>query len=233
MCSQFEAVVSITKLAKYTHSIYDEQVEDLAIDPHIYPHTLAPVVINQAGINKLVLMSYSLVPYWSKTSRPKFATYNARLDRISKDNAELELIYNLPTWKKPFKQQHCIVPLAGFYESCPTGYHAGHIVKFSSIRPDFILLAAGIWDRWVDHSTGEVITSFAILTDDAAPFILKVGHDRQPVFINQENANLWLNSTGLSPEDNYKFLKSHQEPVNYLVTDYKEFKRFKPNDLLG
>lgn len=224
MCSQFESVISITKLSKYTHSIYDKQVEDLAIDPHIYPHNKAPVIINQVGINKIVLMSYSLVPYWSKTARPKFATYNARLDRISKDNAELELIYNLPTWKKSFKQQHCIVPLAGFYESCHFGSHKGNIVKFTSANSE-ILLTAAIWDKWLDHSTGEIITSFAILTDEPTSFILKVGHDRQPVFLSQENSEIWLHNT-FSAEENYHFLKTSQLAVNYQVTDYKQLKGY-------
>jgi putative SOS response-associated peptidase YedK len=233
MCSQFESVIPIAKLAKYTNSIYDEQTENLLWDTHVYPHAKAPVIIRPADTNSITLMNYSLIPSWSKTAKPKFATYNARLDRQNKDASALDLIYNLPTWRKPFKQQRCIVPLTGFYESCHTGTHAGYIVKFTPVNPEDILLAAGIWDTWLDGSTGEIIVSFAILTDDPNTFILNIGHDRQPVFLSQENANAWLHCEKLKTEEAYTFLKSNQDPVNYSVTNYRPLKKHVHNDLFS
>lgn len=229
MCSQFESVVPITKLAKYVHSIYVDLINgNQGYKSHIYPHTKAPVIIKENNVNRIVLMNYSLVPCWSKSLKPKFATYNARLDREGRNNI-LELIYNLPTWRKPFEKQHCIVPLSGFYESCHYGTHAGHMVKFTQRDPEQILFAAGIWDKWTDLSTGEIIHSFAILTDEPAPFILEIGHDRQPVFLNLHNTGIWLNND-LTSTENYRFLKNNQECIDYLVTDYRKLKASK-NDL--
>lgn len=229
MCSQFESVISIANLAKYTNSVYVDSLDNIeGFASHIYPHIKAPVIIKENNVNKIVFMTYSLVPYWSKSSNLKFATYNARLDREGKNNMR-ELIYNLPTWKKPFEKQHCIVPLAAFYESCHQGSHAGYIVKFAPNNPEQILFAARIWDKWTDLSTGEIVYSFAIITDEPELFIIEVGHDRQPVFLNLSNTSIWLNND-LTSTENYNFLKNNQERINYLVSDYRKLKVIK-NDI--
>lgn len=87
MCSQFEAVVSIEKLAKYTNSIYDNQINESNFSEHVYPYSNSPVITRYNNVNKIELMSYSLIPYWSKTAKPRFSTYNARLDRKSVNNS--------------------------------------------------------------------------------------------------------------------------------------------------
>ena len=232
MCSQFENLVSIAKLAKYTNSLFDDQVASLSWEPHVYPFANAPVVTRYEQHNSIRLMSYSLVPSWSKTLKPKFTTYNARLDRPGQGDS-LELIYQAPTWRTPFSKQRCIVPLTGFFESCREGTHSGNIVKFTPGTHEDLLLAAGVWDKWTDHATGEIIFSFAILTDNPSEFVLSVGHDRQPVFLNLANADTWLNTEALRSAEAYTFLKHNQETINYSVIDYKPLKGFKKDDLFG
>jgi len=226
MCSQFENLIPIAKLAAYTHSIFDDQVASLSWEPHVYPYAKTPVVTRYNQTNSIRLMSYSLVPSWSKTSKPKFSTYNARLDRPGHGDS-LELIYNTPTWRTPFKEQRCLVALTGFFESCRQGSHAGFTVKFTPGNPDELLFAAGVWDKWTDHTTGEIIHSFAILTDAPCAYILRVGHDRQPVFLNLANADTWLNTEALPAAEAYNFLKTNQEPINYAISNYKQLKWFK------
>ena len=232
MCSQFENLVPIAKLAKYSNSIFDDQVASLIWEPHVYPYAKAPVVTRYEQYNSIRLMSYSLVPAWSKTAKPKFSTYNARLDRPGQGDS-LELIYNTPTWRRPFLKQRCLVPLSGFFESCRVGTHVGNIVKFTANNSDDILLAAGIWDKWTDQTTGEIINSFAIITDNPCDYILEVGHDRQPVFLNLANADTWLNTEALPAAEAYNFLKNNQEPINYAVSNYKQLKGARQHDLLS
>lgn len=227
MCSQYELVVPVSKIIADTRITLDDSVFNLTWDKHVFPYAKAPVITKYNNQNSLRLMSYSMVPYWSKTAKPKFITYNARLDRPSKQADKLELIYETPTWRLPFRSQRCIVPISGFFESCREGSHAGNIVKFSNQDESDLLLAAGVYDRWTDHSTGEIIDSFAILTDDPVPFILEVGHDRQPVFLNLDNAYKWLDHSALPVTAAYDFLKTHQLSIDYKVTDFKKLKGFK------
>lgn len=227
MCSQYELVVPVSKIIADTKITLDYNALNLTWDKHVFPYAKAPVITKYSNQYSLRLMSYSLVPSWSKTAKPKFTTYNARLDRPAKQSDKLELIYEAPTWRQPFRSQRCIVPLSGFFESCREGSHTGNIVKFSNQNESDLLFAAGVYDKWTDRSTGEVIDSFAILTDDPVPFILEVGHDRQPVFLNLDNAYKWLDHTTLPFKLAYDFLKTNQLPVDYRVTDFKKLKGFK------
>ncbi len=231
MCSQFENKAPISQILKITDALIDEQILNYSWETNVFPYTQAPVVTRYNENNILRLMKYSLVPAWSKESKPKFSTYNARLDRPGQGN-KLELIYNAPTWRIPFSQQRCLVPLTGFFESCREGTHVGNIVKFSSAS-DEILLAAGIWDKWTDKDTGEIIFSFAILTDDPCNYIKEVGHDRQPVFLTKDNGNIWLNSNKLETKEAYQFLKNNQEAVKYNVSNVKKLKGFEQRDMFS
>lgn len=226
MCSQYELVSPVSKIISETKVTLDDTVLSLTWDTHVFPYAKAPVITRYNNQNSLRLMSYSLVPSWSKTAKPKFTTYNARLDRPAKEGDRLELIYEAPTWRQPFKSQRCIVPISGFFESCREGGHAGNIVKFSNQDESDLLLAAGVYDRWTDLNTGEIIDSFAILTDDPVAFILEVGHDRQPVFLNLDNAYKWLDHSALLVTAAYDFLKTHQLSIDYKVTDIRKLKGY-------
>ena len=224
MCSQFEIKIPIKQLMDTTQLLFEEYSDNLTWDTHVYPFSLAPVIAHKP-INYLEVMKYSLTPSWSKVAKPKFATYNARLDRPNKTGNQLELIYNMPTWRTPFRSQHCIVPITSFFESCREGIHAGNIVKFS--KDNSILLTAGVWDMWVDTITGEAIHSFAIITDDPCDFIKEVGHDRQPVFLNLENAKIWLDNSFTSVDTAYNFLKHSQQQIDYTVENVRQLKGFE------
>jgi len=57
---------------------------------------------------------------------------------------------------------------------------------------------AGIWDKWTDPATGEVVVSFSMLTVNADKDVVmrqfhRPGDEKQiPVIIPQENYILWL-----------------------------------------
>ena len=222
MCSQFENIATVSALLSYTNSIASDSEMSTNWSKHVYPYSQAAVVIGGETNNLLQLMQYSLVPSWSKTAKAKFSSYNARLDRPGKNN-QLEKIYQAPAWNAPFSRQHCVVPLTSFFESCTSGSHAGNIVRFASSQPNEILLAAGIWDRWIDQLSGEIIHSFSIITDVPIPFLVEVGHDRQPVFLDQVNANYWLNAQ-LSVNQWYEFLKTSQTRIDYQVSNFRQLK---------
>lgn len=230
MCSQYELKLSLRDLAARTNSNINEPFN---FESHIFPYKSAPIILREKNLNTIKSMNYSLIPAWSKTSRPRFSSYNARLDRPSLDQnqSNLELIYQAPAWRMPFRQQRCLVPITGFFESCRVGSHAGNIVKFSvheNKQQPTILIAAGIWDQWRNPITSEIIESFAILTDDPIDFIKEVGHDRQPVFLNSSNAAIWLNHQQLNSEQAYKFLKTTQQDINYEVSIHRQLKESTP-----
>jgi len=171
-------------------------------------------MIQEAGKKVLTEMVFSLIPAWSKERRVKFATHNARLiSEEEKPHHEIP-IYQKPTWREPFAKRHCLVPMTKFIEPIYTGPLAGNMVRFFP-REGQVFVAAGIWEEWVDKNTGEVVPSFSILTDDPAPYIAKMGHDRTPVFLGQAHFDEWLNAPSKKPAEWIKFLRANTEEISW------------------
>jgi len=191
MCAQYLIKKNIKNLQEVFQLTFD--IDDSDFPRRVLPYTTAPVITPD---HKVKAMNFSLIPIWSKERKVKFATHNARLDTVAIK----------PTWKRPFTQNHCIVPISSFVEPIYTGKHAGHMVAFDSNEP---LLAVGITDTWTDRQTGEHIESFSIVTDDPSDYVAKIGHDRQPVFLNSKNAEFWLNPPTNDTEDLIQFLKEN------------------------
>lgn len=167
---------------------------------YVFPHK--PAVVIEKG--KKTVMSYSLVPSWSKERKPKFATYNARI----------ESIIEKPTWKTSFVSNHCIVPMSSFIEPIYAGEFGGYMVGFSSDDP---MYAAGISNLWIDKETGEKIPTFAMIMKEPYKFVEQIGHDRSPVLLSAAASKEWLASEGEDPELLRDFLLDNVMP-------YEKFK---------
>lgn len=182
MCASYGAASEYNLL----HRTYKVEFPPLVVLPQqiIYPHTLAPVITSENKHKKLELMNYSLIPSWSKTRKPKFATYNARIEEV--------LVK--PSWKEPFASRHCLVPVVKFYESSSSGEFEGHRIGITSKKRE-LMTAAGIWDQWFDQEKRQWVRSFAILTTEPTEQIIQAGHDRSPIFLKEEAFDGWLNDS--------------------------------------
>ncbi|MFN7262318.1 MAG: SOS response-associated peptidase [Pseudobdellovibrionaceae bacterium] len=176
-------------------------------DPHqssrIFPHQLAPIIFCDPNSREFIYQEaeFGLIPHWwkpqAKEKRPRFATYNARLESIEEK----------ASFKTAFKNSPCLIPIDQFFETSDPEITAhefsGHRVGFSTGKP---LWAAGAREEWLQPETGELIPSFTIITTTPDEAILKVGHDRSPVFLNTETALSWVQEKQNAPQ---KFLLDH------------------------
>lgn len=179
MCSQYTLKTDLSKMSDLGIEV---PASVNAFAERFLPKSVAPVVVKDKSSLKLTPMAFSLVPSWSSEPKVKFATHNARI----------ESIIEKPTWKKPFRSQHCLIPMTGFFESVYEGPEAGNIILFTKPSKD-LLFAAGIFDYWEDKIEKEKsFFSFSILTREPSDFILHHGHDRTPIFLKNENAFEWL-----------------------------------------
>lgn len=179
-------------------------------DQLIVPRTPAPVFIRRAEGVALASMQFSLLPSWSKEPKVKFATHNARIESITEK----------PTWKEAFAKRHCLVPLTHFIEPIYDGEFAGHMVAFHA-RGDDWLIAAGIWETWVNRATGEVTESFAIITTEPPEYIARMGHDRCPLFLSQNKQQLWLDSNGQRPAEMVQFLLDSRDELEFGAESFR------------
>jgi putative SOS response-associated peptidase YedK len=105
---------------------------------------------------ELVIGQWSLIPWFAKERKLRFPTANARSEELA-DKA---------SYKQPWARgQRCVIPASAFFEpNWETGRHIPWIFR----RPDGTPFGlAGLWNTWVDKSTGECIESYTMLTLNA------------------------------------------------------------------
>jgi putative SOS response-associated peptidase YedK len=204
MCAQYRIASDMKKLARR----YGIQLPFDPVDytDHIAPHLFAPVIVKERGELCFKKMNFSLIPNWSKERRPKFATHNARIEDIEAK----------PTWREPFRKNHCIIPMTKFIEPIYKNEHAGWMVSFKR-SDENEMFAAGLYDQWVDRATGEVVDSFTIITGEPLPLVKTVGHDRSPFFIKDSSWNEWLDVKPQDALETKKQLQTHREEPDVQV----------------
>lgn len=124
---------------------------------------------------------WGLVPPWSKEPSTKYTTITARLDRASRSRI----------FGRPWKSQHCLVPMTGYYKlDRSVKPPAPHLIQRADGQP---LLAAGLWERWDKE---DVLCSFSILTH-SNPAIPPPLTPDGPVFTSGSVAKRWLDGPQL------------------------------------
>jgi putative SOS response-associated peptidase YedK len=131
-----------------------------ASDYHVeaYPGYAAPIVVksHQTGRVACGLARFGLIPSWAKDDKISRHTYNARS----------ETVHEKPSYRAAWKQRrYGIALLDNFYEpSYVTGKAERWRIELESKEPFGI---ASIWDTWTDPASGELVTSFSMLTVNA------------------------------------------------------------------
>ena len=165
-----------------------------ALSMNIAPSQSVPVVVGGVPRPHTEMMRWGLVPAWSKTARPKYSTFNARVESVG----------SKPAFRGAFaRQQTCLVPASGYYEwTGEKGHKLKHYIHFEDESP---LLMAGLWDRWGEDE--ERFYSCTILTRSAVSRISEI-HPRMPLILPREDALDWLQQP---PQASLKKLLSYRD----------------------
>ena len=147
-------------------------------------------------------------------------------------NARGEDVLNRPTYKDAALHRRCLVLSSGFYEwrhFTPSGGKDTAYPYYISLKDQEYFFMAGIFNPWMDKSSGEMTDSFAILTTEANPLMSAVHNSkkRMPVILPEAEASKWIKSD-LSTSD-IKSLASFQindsEMVAYSIR--KDFRQLE------
>jgi putative SOS response-associated peptidase YedK len=143
-----------------------------------FEHPEMPVIANE----KMELMHWGLIPYWSKNDEIKKYTLNARA----------ETIFEKPSFKKSIISRRCIIPATGFFE----WQHIGKKKQrwFIYLKNQELFSFAGIWDSWNDKNSDKIINSYSIITTVANPLLAEIHNTkkRMPVVLNRDNEFDWI-----------------------------------------
>lgn len=158
-----------------------------------YPKT--PVIIDEKA-NIITHYQWGLIPSWAKDEEIQKYTLNARI----------ETAVEKPSFKNSVEHR-CLVIANGYYEWQWLDPKGKEKQKYELCLPNEELFAfAGLYDHWVNKSTGEIINTYTILTTEANPLLAEIHNHkkRMPVVLNREDESKWLN----------------HEPINHFAFPY-------------
>jgi putative SOS response-associated peptidase YedK len=145
---------------------------------------------------ELMTASWGLIPSWSKDASRQASTINTRAESVSEK----------PSFRSAFKSRRCLVPANGYFEWATEVGNFKHKQPFYISNQDGSLLSmAGLYENWANPQTGEVLTTFSIITRESVGEISKV-HHRMPVLLPNDLWAKWLSTDPLSKERTLEYL---------------------------
>jgi len=189
MCGRFAQYTALERLQEIfgIDTVTCGQIPDYNTAPS--QEVLA--VIEHEGERRLGVLSWGLIPFWSKNPSEARRPINARS----------ETAHEKPTFRHAFQGQRCLILADGFYEWQKTadGPKQPFFIQIPSRGP---FAFAGLWDIWKDTSNGNPpsaeqshtenrIRSCTILTTASAGPLRKI-HDRMPVVLKPHIHDAWL-----------------------------------------
>jgi putative SOS response-associated peptidase YedK len=186
MCYSNSSTSSNETLGK----IYNKKIEEL---PQREPCFLASgfthpewrIVTKDPSIR---LMKWGLIPHWYQGIQPNEIA-NKTL------NARVETLHEKVSFKKLVNSNRCIIPSNGFFEFQHQG--SNKIPYFIYPTRDEIFSMAGLYDEWVDQSTGEFTRTFSIITTEANELMAEIHNQkkRMPLLLDANYTNDFLAGT--------------------------------------
>ena len=208
MCGRYVVISKVTDI--------ENRFNAKALEPLLPNFNLGPgnrgLVITNDQPKVLQFFQFGMTPFWAKK---KIYLFNARAE--GDQNKENDPNYKgakgiifKPAFRKSIRSKRCLVIADCFIEGTSREkLSKPFLVHLSKEERPFAF--AGVWDEWVDKSTGEIIRSYSIITTTATPLLQKLPHHRSPVILSQNDETKWLDSNAdlieitalLKPYDGY------------------------------
>lgn len=121
---------------------------------------------------------------------PRYSTFNARADHLQQSRL----------WRKPYREQRCIVPMSGFHEWV-------NRVPYN-IQPQTGAIAmAGLWQS--HHFGDETVYSFATITLPPHPRFCHIHAKSLPLMLRPEDFDAWLDPDFHQVDAFQQLLRTH------------------------
>ncbi len=174
-------------------------------DGRVYPGVFAPVIVLENNKRVIRPMRYRVRPAHSKEEIPsKYNVFNARVDSLEKRK----------TWEGLFMRSHGLFPFVKFFEWV-SDKGDKRLINFSPEDYE-IMWAPCLYDFWQSEDKNIFFHSFALITDDPPKEIEQMGHDRCPIFLEENMIDAWLSPERKTREEIYQILgKAHRPHYEY------------------
>lgn len=179
MCGRYASHLPAEAIARLFRTV--NPVPNHAASWNLAPRQDALVVRRhpEAGERHLDLLTWGLVPNWTKDLATARRPINARAETVPTSGL----------FRAAFAARRCLVPADAFYEwQAITG---GSKQPYAIARQDGQPMAfAGLWEGWRSPD-GEALRTFTIVTTHANALLTPI-HNRMPVIIEAADWPLWL-----------------------------------------
>ncbi|MFC2119235.1 SOS response-associated peptidase [Bacteroidota bacterium] len=184
--------VSVNLRAKFLADRFDVNADVLKdFDPlynvSAFSHPNLPVITNHFP-DQVQLSKWGLIPFWVKDEETANKLSNNTV------NARAETLGEKASFRVPFKNKRCIIPIDGFFEF--QEINKKKYPYFIKLKDEQAFGLAGLFDTWENRVTGEIINSFSVITTTANPLMEKIHNrkKRMPVILEPGKEKLWLNN---------------------------------------
>jgi putative SOS response-associated peptidase YedK len=163
----------------------DQYYRGLFVNGYSYPNL--PIIINEKPDIIATDYTWGLLPSWTKDIEIRKNTLNARIETIREKAAY-----------KNITQNRCLIIATGFFEWRWLDEKGKSKEKYLiSSQTDEIFCFAGLYDKWQNRETGEVLNTYTMITTEANKIMEHIHNHkkRMPVIINREDENAWLDTS--------------------------------------
>ncbi|MGB4778764.1 SOS response-associated peptidase [Microbacterium sp.] len=158
---------------------------------NVAPTDSAAIVLDSAKTEpptrRLETARWGLVPAWAKNPGVGAKAFNARAEEVE----------SKPMFRRALIKRRAVIPATGYYEwKSEGGAKTPYFIHPADDAPMFF---AGLYEWWKDPAKdaddpARWLLSFTILTRDSIGALGSV-HDRMPLFIDGDYADVWLDPT--------------------------------------
>ena len=178
MCGRYTVISPAPALAK-RFAVRSDDAPAPAPTYNAAPSQALPIITNAAP-GQMQLVSWGLVPGWSRDPASGPKPINARAETLAEK----------PSFRQLLARRRCLVLADSFYEWQAT--ERGKIPHRILLKTEEPFAFAGLWDEWLDRATGELHPTFTIITTEPNELMARL-HNRMPVILpGPEAERAWL-----------------------------------------
>ena len=193
MCGRFARTANVEQIQQ-TFEVTQIEAEP-TISYNVAPTQPVAVVVQRDGQRALTQMIWGLIPVWAKDVSIGSRMINARAETVAEK----------ASFKRPLKNQRCLIVANGFYEWQKSG--TKKTPMYIQLKSDEPFGLAGLYDRWTSPD-GLVITSCTVITTSPNKLMEPI-HDRMPVILPPKQYAAWLDPTNQNLDALTKLLQPY------------------------
>ncbi|MCB1757269.1 MAG: SOS response-associated peptidase family protein [Gammaproteobacteria bacterium] len=116
-----------------------------------------------------------------------------------------------------YKLSRCIIPATGFVES--QSGRAPHLLERADGQ---VIVFGGLYKKWTDKQTGEVVHSASIITLPGVPALADIHRKSLPLWLPDHAIHDWLNPQITDPKPRFESLLEPALRANLIATPIKK-----------